>query len=101
MLVIATIFIATAEDQRPTWLSLWKTMLILNVYLVAVTAINYALGSNYMFTMQKPHTASLFDVMGPWPWYLLTAEVLAVMLFALLYLPFAIADRRRIPGQSQ
>lgn len=94
MLVIAVVFLATKEDQRPTWPWLWKTMLVLNVYLAVVTAINFALGSNYMFTVQKPDTASLFDVMGPWPWYLLTAEVLAVILFALLYLPFAVADRR-------
>ncbi len=94
MLVVAMVFVTTKEGQRPTWLSLWKTMLVLNVYLVVVTAINYALGSNYMFTLQKPHTASLFDVMGPWPWYLLTAEVLAVILFSLLYLPFALSDRR-------
>ncbi len=94
MLVIAMVFVTTIEGQRPTWMSLWKTMLALNVYLVVVTAINYALGSNYMFTLQKPHTASLFDVMGPWPWYLLTAEVLAVILFSLLYLPFALSDRR-------
>lgn len=95
MLVVAMVFISTIEGQRPTWLSLWKTMLILNVYLVVVTAINYALGSNYMFTLQKPDTASLFDFMGPWPWYLLAAEVLAVALFSLLYLPFALSDRRR------
>jgi hypothetical integral membrane protein (TIGR02206 family) len=94
MLVIALVFLAAIEGRRPTWRSLWKTMLILNVYLVVVTAINYALGSNYMFTLQKPQTASLFDVMGPWPWYLLAAEVLAMMLFALLYLPFALSDWR-------
>ena len=68
---------------------------MLNVYLVVVTAINYALGSNYMYTLQKPHTASLLDLLGPWPWYLLWAEFLALLLFTLLYLPFAAADRRR------
>ena len=94
MVVVAMVFVTTIEGQRPTWFSLWKTMLVLNVYLVVVTAINYALGSNYMFTLEKPHTASLFDIMGPWPWYLLTAEVLAVVLFSLLYLPFALSDRR-------
>lgn len=94
MLVVAMVFVATVEGQRPTWVSLWKTMLILNVYLVLVTAINFAIGSNYMFTLQKPDTASLFDLLGPWPWYLLAAEVLAVALFSLLYLPFALSDRR-------
>ncbi len=43
--------------------------------------------------MHKPGTASLFDLMSPWPWYLLQAEVLGFVLFSLLYLPFAISDR--------
>ncbi len=90
MLVIALVFIAAVEGRRPTWASIWKTMLALNVYLVIVSAINYLLDSNYMFTMRKPDTASLFDHMGPWPWYLLTAEFLALALFVLLYLPFAL-----------
>lgn len=94
MLVVALVFIAAIEGRRPTWASIWKTMLALNVYLTFLFAVNCALGSNYMFTMRKPETASLFDFLGPWPWYLVAAEVLAVMLFSLLYLPFALADRR-------
>jgi hypothetical integral membrane protein (TIGR02206 family) len=70
-------------------------MIAINVLMLIVTAINYWLGSNYMFTLRKPATASLFDSMGPWPWYLLSAELLAVILFSLLYLPFALADRRQ------
>jgi uncharacterized membrane protein YwaF len=59
-----------------------------------VTIINYMLGSNYMYTLRKPATSSLLDYMGPWPWYLLVAEFVALFLFLLLYLPFALADRR-------
>ena len=46
---------------------------------------------------EDQYVTKLFDVLGPWPWYLLTAEVLAVILFALLYLPFALSDRRMRP----
>ena len=94
MVVIALVYLTAIEGFRPTWTSVWKTMLVLNIYLVIVTGINYMLGSNYMYTMQKPDTASLLDLMGPWPWYLLTAEFLALLLFSLIYLPFALADKR-------
>ena len=94
MIVVAMVFMTSVEGFRPTWASVWKTMLAINVYLFIVTAINLYLGSNYMYTLAKPSTASLFDLFGPWPWYLVSAEFLAIVLFSLLYLPFALAGSR-------
>ena len=83
----------TIEGFRPTWASVWRTILVLNVYMLLVTGLNYLIGSNYMYTLGKPATASLLDAMGPWPWYVLVGEVVALLLFLLLYLPFAWAER--------
>ena len=94
MIVVAMVYMTRIEGLRPTWSSVWRTMLAINVYLVIVTAINVMLGSNYMYTLAKPSTASLFDLFGPWPWYLVAAELLALALFTLLYLPFMLADWR-------
>lgn len=93
LIIVALVFMTTIEGMRPTWSSIWKTMLFGNLYLVFVTCVNYVLGSNYMYTMRKPVTASALDLMGPWPWYLLVAEFYALGLFILLYLPFARSDR--------
>ena len=94
MIVIAMTYMTVIEGFRPTWRSLWKTMLVGNVYLVVVTGLNYLIGSNYMYTLRKPATASLLDAMGPWPWYILAGEVVALLMFCLLYLPFAVGNRR-------
>jgi len=94
MIIVAMAYMTTIEGFRPTWASVWKTMLVINICMVIVTGINVVLGSNYMFTLHKPATASLFDLLGPWPWYLVAAEFLAVILFSALYLPFALANRR-------
>ena len=94
LIIITMVYMTVTEGFRPTWKSLWKTMLLANIYLVVVTSINFLLGSNYMYTLRKPATASLLDHMGPWPWYILTGELMALAMFALLYLPFALGDRQ-------
>ena len=67
----------------------------LNFLLVTVGTVNFLTGGNYMFLARKPETASLLDVLGPYPWYLLSLEAVALLLFLVLYLPFAISDRVR------
>jgi hypothetical integral membrane protein (TIGR02206 family) len=63
----------------------------------AAAAANLLTGGNYMWLREKPEAGSLLDVMGPWPWYILSAAVLAVLLFALLATPF----RRHRPRMSR
>jgi hypothetical integral membrane protein (TIGR02206 family) len=101
-IVTAAIFMTVVEGYRPTWKSLGKTIVNMNVYMVTVGIINYLIGSNYLFIAHKPETASLIDVLGPWPWYLLALEGIGLVLFTLLYVPFAIRDfsRRRISASE-
>jgi hypothetical integral membrane protein (TIGR02206 family) len=54
-------------------------------------------GGNYMFLREKPSRPSLLDLMGPWPWYIGAAALLALVLYVLLDLPFG--RRRRSPAE--
>ncbi len=94
-IVTAAIYMTVVEGFRPTLRSLLRVAIWGNVYMLVVTGINLLIGSNYMFTLHKPETASLFDVLGPWPWYLVITEGIALVVFLLLYLPFFISDRRK------
>jgi hypothetical integral membrane protein (TIGR02206 family) len=57
------------------------------------SVVNLVTGGNYMFLRQAPGVHSLLDLMGPWPWYVFGAAVLALALFAALNLPFWVGRR--------
>jgi len=65
------------------------------VYMVLIFFVNLWLGSNYLFVAHKPATASVLDMLPPWPYYILYIEAIGVVLTLLLYLPFAISDWRK------
>lgn len=94
-IILAVLYMVWVEGYRPTWKSIAITMGFLNVLAVIVYMINTFTGGNYMFLNRKPETASLLDVLGPHPWYLLSLEVVAVALFLLLYFPFVVKRPRR------
>ena len=93
-IVTAAVFMTIVEGFRPYWSSFKRVFLWTNIYMLLVTGINVLIGSNYMYTIHKPPTASLLDILGLWPWYLLTVELVALVLCSLLYLPFALKDRK-------
>ena len=67
--------------------AVWRAYGLLLVYAAAVGAFNAMCKSNYMYLRQKPGNASLLDVLGPWPMYLIAGAAVALALFWLLWLP--------------
>ncbi|PGL73124.1 TIGR02206 family membrane protein [Bacillus sp. AFS055030] len=86
--VLACLVMVVASKFRPTIPSMWVTVLIVNLYAACVFFINKALNSNFMYLMKKPENASILDYLGPWPWYLLSAEIVMIVTFYILYSPF-------------
>jgi hypothetical integral membrane protein (TIGR02206 family) len=67
-----------------------RRVLVLTLALAALDAgANLVTGGNYMYLRQKPEVPNLLDFMGPWPWYVVSAAGLAVVIFFCLDLPFA------------
>jgi len=94
LIISAAIYMTVVEGFRPTWKSLLRVALWINVYMVVVFGINMLIGSNYLFVAHKPPTASLLDLLPPWPWYILWMEAIGLVVCLILYLPFAIKDWR-------
>jgi hypothetical integral membrane protein (TIGR02206 family) len=69
-------------------------VVVLTLALAAIdSVVNLLTGGNYMFLRHAPGVHSLLDLMGPWPWYVVGAAALALVLFAALDLPFVIGRR--------
>jgi hypothetical integral membrane protein (TIGR02206 family) len=99
LLVTAGVYMTTVEGFRPTWKSFWRVVLGLNIYAVLIFPINLLLGTDFLYINGKPASASLLDMLPPWPYYLIYMELIGLAVFFLLYLPFLIRDwraRRRL-----
>jgi hypothetical integral membrane protein (TIGR02206 family) len=94
LIISAAIYMTVVEGFRPTWKSLLRVALWINVYMAVVFGINLLIGSNYLFVAHKPPTASLLDLLPAWPWYILWMEAIGLVMCLILYLPFAIKDWR-------
>lgn len=76
-----------------------RALLFLNGYAGFVALMNAMLETNFLYLRHKPAQPSPLDWMGPWPWYLVSAEIVAAILFLLAYAPFRRADQPgRAPG---
>lgn len=93
-IVVAVLYLVLGLGQRPVPRSILRAFLWIQVYLAAAALVNIAFGTNFGYLRAKPARASLLDLLGPWPWYILSLEALALVLFTVLYLPFVIADWR-------
>jgi uncharacterized membrane protein YwaF len=63
-------------------------MIVLNGYALTVGVVDGITGWNYGYLCRKPAETSLLDWLGPWPWYLLSLECIALGTFFLLDLPW-------------
>ncbi|PDW01784.1 YwaF family protein [Candidatus Viridilinea mediisalina] len=91
----AVIFAMAAWGYRPTWRSFPRVALSTNLILIPIGLTNWLTGGNYMFLARKPDYATLLDVMGPWPWYIIPLQLIGLIICVLVYLPIAFYDFKR------
>ena len=94
LIITSAIYMTVVEKFRPTWKSLLRVAIWMNIYVIIVYFINIALDSNYLMINYKPETPSLLDLLPDWPIYILYMELIGVISILLLYLPFAVKDIR-------
>lgn len=95
--VISAVVLTFGFGLRPRPRAAWRVFALTNAYAALVGLVNLFTGSNFMYLRAKPNTPSVLDYFGPWPYYLLGGEALALVLFLALE---KAAGVRYSPGSS-
>jgi hypothetical integral membrane protein (TIGR02206 family) len=88
MVVWVTLYFTWAKKYYPTICSVMKLIVFLNLLLPVILYVNKKADGNYWFLRHKPDGPSLFDILGPYPWYIFTLEGLLIILSLLIWLIF-------------
>ncbi len=92
LMIAAALHILVVQQWRPRVHPLkaaLRAYLFALLYVSLAMVINRVLGSNFGFLAHPPPNPSLLDLLGPWPWYILAMQAIALGCFALLAWPLS------------
>src|ERR1700739_2348606 len=100
LVVWTAIYLPWGRGMRPGWRS-YRFAVITTVAWAAFTfTFNTIAGTDYGYLNGKPPIASLLDVLGPWPVYLLTEFTVVLVVWALMTWPWERTRPRASEGSQ-
>jgi hypothetical integral membrane protein (TIGR02206 family) len=87
-IVLGALYLVFTLGLRPRPGAVLRVFSITAAYAAFVGLADWATGGNYMYLRQIPPTGTLLDYLGPWPWYIGTCAIVALVVFTILYVPF-------------
>ena len=94
LIVWGAVYLCLALRHGPDWSSYRRAVAWTFVWLVVVLCLNAVLGSNYGYVNGKPSEATVLDVLGPWPVYVVAEMAIILVGWALITLPWTGLPRR-------
>ena len=92
-LLIIMFYATFVLEMRPTFKSVFKSIIALQFYILIMFTINHFLGANYTYLNSKPEAPSLLDYLGDWPYYIIITQLMIIPYFLLIYLSFYLTRR--------
>ncbi len=92
-LTIMAIYGAVVYGWRVSWKDALYSAIGMNLTALLIYFANIIIGANYMYLNAKPPGTTLYSILGPWPWYILSLEGVIFVLFSLLLVPFILLRR--------
>ena len=91
--IVGIVFLMLTRRYRPRPMSLVRAFAWSELYFVIALAVDLMTGVNYGFLLHKPEAKTLLTLLSDSrPLYLMQMHLLALVSFAVLYMPFAIYD---------
>ena len=94
-MILSILYCVSVYKMQPTVKGITNAFIACNILMFLVIPINYFLDSNYLWICEKPETKSLLDFLGPWPYYIFSVEILAIVHFYCAYVPFLLLKKRK------
>jgi hypothetical integral membrane protein (TIGR02206 family) len=88
LIIWGAVFLCLSLRRGPDWWSYRRAVGWTVVWLVFVMCLNPLLGSNYGYVNGKPSEATVLDLLGPWPLYVVAEMVIVTGFWALITLPW-------------
>lgn len=92
-LPILAIYTFYVLGYRFTIVDVVRSALSLNILAAVIYPLNMVLGANYLYLNGKPGEGTIYDLLGPWPWYLMSLEAVMLVIFSVVLIPFFIYAR--------
>jgi hypothetical integral membrane protein (TIGR02206 family) len=98
LVVWAAVYLTWGLGLTPDWRSYRTALLVTAGWASAMLVVNALAGTNFGYLNTKPPSASILDLLGPWPWYVLAETAVVVVAWALVTWPWVALDHRRSAG---
>ena len=85
-LVIFVMFSIVLDGYRPKWKDYFNAIIWTTVLVLSIILINLLLGSNYMFTFEKPDGVNFTLLMPDWPYYFLIMLLIGLGAYTVMML---------------
>jgi len=93
LILLGVMYATFIFSFRPRLASVGKAIISTLGLMAVIYPINLVLNSNYMYLLAKPEQLTLMELMGTWPWYILTLTLLGIVVYLICYFPFVFIAR--------
>ena len=96
LIVWGAVYLCLSLRHGPDWASYRRAVRWTFGWLVVVLCLNVVLDANYGYVNGKPSEATVLDVLGPWPVYVVAEMAIVMVGWALITLPWTGLPRRGV-----